>query len=70
MRSKALAQLIGRLVGMVITMLPKDVMKRAVDALLDKIEDAVIASKNPIDDKIVLPLCLLIRQSFEIPDND
>jgi len=70
MSSKVLAQLIGRLVSVMITMLPKDVMKKAVDALLDKIEDAVVASTNPIDDKVVLPLCSLIRQSFEIPDND
>jgi len=67
---KVLANLIGRLVSALIAMLPKDIAKKAVDALLDKIEDAVAASATPIDDKIVLPLCKLIRDSFDIPDED
>ena len=70
MNRKVLANLIGRLVSALIAMLPKDIAKKAVDALLDKIEDAVTASATPIDDKIVLPLCELIRDSFDIPDED
>lgn len=70
MNRKVLANLIGRLVSALIAMLPKDIAKKAVDALLDKIEDAVTASATPIDDKIVLPLCKLIRDSFDIPDED
>lgn len=70
MNSKVMANLIGRLVSALIAMLPKDIAKKAVDALLDKIEDAVVASSSPIDDKIVLPLCKLIRNTFDIPDED
>ena len=41
-----------------------------IDAGLDYIEDAVIASENKIDDAVVLPACKLVRTVLNIPDND
>jgi len=45
-------------------------LKDGMDALLDVVEDKVQSSENKIDDTIVLPICSLIRQAFDIPDND
>jgi len=51
-------------------LLKPEVLKKAIDALLDKIEDEVTQSHNLIDDALVLPLCKLIRETFNVPDSD
>jgi len=51
-------------------LIDEDTLKKAVDALLDVIEDKVNESKTQIDNITVLPLCKLIRNTFNIPDND
>lgn len=58
------------MVGMIIDRLDSGTMRALADKLLDMIEDVVTKSENDIDDQIVLPLCALIRSSFDIPDND
>ena len=70
MNAKIFASLIGKLVPALIALLPNDVLKRAIDALLDKIEEAVKESRTPIDDAVVLPLCALIRSTMSIPGAD
>ena len=50
--------------------IPDSVMKSAIDALLDKIEDAAAKSPNPFDDILVNALCGKIRSAFQVPDND
>lgn len=50
--------------------IPDSVMKSAIDALLDKIEDAAANSPNPFDDVLVNALCGKIRSAFQVPDND
>lgn len=52
------------------SMITPDLLKKAVDALIDVVEDAVKNSSNKIDDMVVLPMCRLIRNTFDIPDND
>lgn len=51
-------------------LLTPDILKQAVDKMLDVIEDAVSKSENKVDDVLVLPLCELIRNTFAIEDND
>lgn len=51
-------------------LLKPEILKSAIDAMLDKIESAVEGSENKVDDAMVLPLCKVIRESFNIPDND
>lgn len=63
-------KLIGQLVSLLIGMLSPATLKKAVDGLLDIIEDAVQQSETTVDDAIVLPLVSLVRESFNIPDND
>lgn len=56
--------------GLLISNLPVEVVKRATDAFLDIVEDAVKKTENKIDDSFVLPICALIRKAFDVPDND
>ena len=62
--------LLLKLIPTLLGLLKGDVLKKAVDALLDAIENAVEKSENKVDDAIVLPLCNLIRNTFNIPDDD
>lgn len=62
--------LIQQLVSVLLSMMTADVMKKAVDAMLDVAERAAIGSDSTLDDAIVLPLCRQIRKTFDIPDND
>ena len=62
--------IIASLIAGLLKALSPEVVKKAVDALLDKIEDSVAGSKTKIDDTIVLPLCKTIREALNVPDND
>lgn len=64
------AKLITTLISMVVGMLSPDLMKSFADMLLDFVEDKVMATENTVDDKILLPICKMIRDAFDIPDND
>ena len=64
------AMLIQQLVTVLLSMLTPDMLKKAVDSLLDIAEDAVAKSETTIDDKVVLPLIQTVRVAFDIPDND
>ncbi len=57
-------------VGALLAVLPKDYMKRAIDAVIDVAEDAVKATDNKLDDLIVNPLCKAARNILDVPDND
>ena len=63
-------QFLGQLINFLLSALTPEMMKRAVDAVLDVAERAVAESETKLDDAIVLPLIDLIRNSFNIPDND
>ena len=49
---------------------PKEDVKKILDSLFDEVEDMVAASPNTWDDKLVLPAINIIRDYFDIPDND
>lgn len=66
MKEKILQMLLQ---GLFVVLTP-ETLKSFVDAGLDAIEDAVTKSENTIDDKVVLPMCKLIRNTFDIPDDD
>ena len=58
------------LVGMIFEKLDAGDLKVWADKGLDLVEDKVAATPTEYDDKIVLPMCNLMRQAFDIPDND
>jgi len=62
--------LIKQLVTVLLSMLSPEMLRKAMDALLDIAEEAVEKSETKVDDSIVLPLCSLIRSTFNIPDED
>ena len=64
------AKLIGSLINVFLLLLSPDLLKLFVDTVLDFIEDYVAGTKSEIDDKVVLPLCDMIRKTFDIPDHD
>jgi hypothetical protein len=64
------AKIIGMVVGQLLALLSPDLLKDAVDQFLDFIEDRVLGSASPIDDAIVIPICTMIREAFDIPDDD
>jgi hypothetical protein len=64
------AALIEMLVSLLMKMLTPDLLKKFADMTLDFIEDKVTGTKSTVDDAVVLPVCDMIRASFNIPDND
>ena len=60
----------GSLFTNLLSLLTPEIAKEALDAAFDVIEDKVEGSKNKIDDTIVLPVLLKLRQLLDIPDND
>ncbi len=62
--------LITKLIAALLKMLKPEMLVSAVDAMLDKVEDLVAESGTPIDDLLVMPLITLIRDTFNIPDDD
>ena len=64
------AKIVTTLIGLILKTLTPEMLKSFADMLLDWVEDAVENSENKIDDATILPLCNMIRATFDIPDND
>ncbi|MCK4827399.1 hypothetical protein KA005_67330 [bacterium] len=62
--------LLGQLIKTLVTMLTPELMKTFADMVLDFVEEYVKGTKSKLDDRIVLPLCDVIRRAYDIPDND
>ena len=63
---KAILSLLPVLFGAI----PPESIRELTDKVLDLVEDAAVDSTNKIDDAVVLPICNLIRNAYNIPDND
>lgn len=59
---------LSKLIDILLTMLTPELLKTFADKILDFAEDYVIGTKSEIDDALILPLCSLIRLTFNIPD--
>ena len=59
-----------QLITVALSLLSPEMLKKAVDLILDVIEEAVEKSETKVDDAIVLPLCETIRATFGVPDDD
>ncbi len=64
------AKIITTLIGLILRALTPEMLKSFADNLLDWVEDAVEESKNKIDDVTILPLCAMVRSTFDIPDGE
>jgi len=67
---KIKAKMIEMLLGFVLKQLSPDQLKEFGDMALDFIENKVQASESKLDDALVLPICNMIRSTFDIPDGD
>lgn len=63
-------ELIKNAVLLLLTLVPKDLLKGLLDSLLDWVEDTIQSTENKWDDALVLPLCEAIRKQLDVPDND
>lgn len=63
-------QVINLLMPTLMALLPDDIMKVALDKLLDSIEDAIAKSPTKVDDALVLPILSALRVKLQVPDND
>ena len=64
------AQILTALVEIMLRILSPDLLKKFAEMVLDFAENYVTGTASSVDDKIVLPLCGLIRRTFGIDDND
>ena len=62
--------LITQLIKVIMSVLTPELMRRFADMVLDFVENYVEGTKSTVDDRIVLPLCNLIRTTFDIEDNE
>jgi hypothetical protein len=63
-------KLISMLVSLLMRTLTPALLKDFADMVLDFVENKVAGTKSTVDDMLVLPLCGMIRDAFNIPDND
>lgn len=67
------AFLISKLVQALLNELSKhapDLVMGLADKVLDFCEEKVLGSESQADDAVVLPICKMIRDTFNIPDED
>ncbi len=60
--------LITQLVGVLVESLGPTLAKAALDALLDKAEEAIADSETKTDDALLLPIIAKIRDQFGLSD--
>lgn len=64
------AKVLQYVISILFQFLTADMLRQFADMVLDFIENTVAKSETKVDDQIMLPLCDLIRSSFNVPDND
>ena len=62
------ATILSKVIEILLQLLSPELLKKFADIVLDFAEDYVLGTKSDIDDKMILPLCALIRKTFDIPD--
>ncbi len=62
------AHLIQALITVLMKVLTPELVKKFADMTLDFVEEHVEGTKSSVDDMLVLPVCQMIRRSFEISD--
>ena len=62
-------KLLTTLISMTLSMLTPELLKQFADMFLDFIEDYVLGTKSKVDDAVILPMIGMIRQTYDIPDD-
>ena len=61
---------VPKLVSYLISFIPPNKLVMFADKLLDWCENAVEKSENKLDNELILPLINIVREAFNIEDND
>jgi len=70
MKAQILTALIEVFLRVLQSQKAEEVLRSFADMVLDFIENKVAETGTQVDDKLALPLCSLVRKTFDIPDND
>jgi uncharacterized membrane protein len=62
--------MITNLLTSLFTVMPPEMIKGFIDQGLDVVENMIQASETTMDDSLILPIIVMIRTTFDIPDND
>ena len=62
-------RLLTTLVSMILSMLTPELLKQFTDMFLDFVEEYVLGTKSKVDDVVILPMIGMIRQAYDIPDD-
>lgn len=62
--------MITNLLTTLFAVMPPEMIKGFIDQGLDVVENMIQASETTMDDSLILPIILMIRTTFDIPDND
>ena len=63
-------KVVGALLPALLRLLTPELVKKAVNAAVEAVEDECRKTTNKYDDALVLPLCSTIRTALGIPDED
>ena len=63
-------KMIAWAIGMIVERMAAEDVKKWVDIGLDILESAIEKSETKYDDMVVLPIIKIIREAFDIPDDD
>jgi hypothetical protein len=63
-------KLVTMLIGMVMQLLTPELLRTFLDVVLDFVEDKVEGTKSTVDDRMILPICDMIRSAYNVPDDD
>jgi hypothetical protein len=62
--------LLSYVIKALLSILSPKLIHEFIDRILDFVEDKVQGSKSTVDDRLVLPLCDMLREITDTPDND
>ena len=60
--------ILSRLIDFAMKNITSDLIKRVADSLLNVLESAIVDSETKTDDRVLLPLCKMIREALSLPD--
>ena len=69
MKALVLKTAMPMLVDLIIKNYGGDVMREALDDLIDKLENKIASTPTKVDDAVILPLLTMLRETLNIPDD-
>jgi len=64
------AKILSYVIGMILSQLSPDLFRNLLDSILDMIEAKVEETPSKSDDRLVLPLCRMVREAFGVAEEE